>query len=365
MFKNLKNLLLLFCIAITFQAKASTMENIKVVIPYPPGSGPENVFRTLQAYGLKRNINFIPEFKPGAKGLIGAEYATTQPKDGKTLLLTVTSDLTYKAPVKRVDYTDFIPVAALCSTHMYLVANKKFPANNLTQLVDMLKRDSQSTTIVSATVKQDTVLKEIFNNAGVKEEELRLVPFNATQGVTAVVSGHVDVGLWPGVMLKSSIDSGNLKVLASLVPNNEIDAGKNIQSIFPAGRLRTDGFAVFLPKGVNPRMVKFWQDFIDDFKQDSETNAAFVSKYFHMFNGKGPAELEDIIKQQLMSVDKFSLTFRQQQIARLIINRGLSNEQIADTLNISEATVKLHAGLVYKKYGVKNRNQLIAVSHIG
>jgi tripartite-type tricarboxylate transporter receptor subunit TctC len=361
----LKKLILLFLVAISFQAKASNMENIKVVVPYPAGSGPDNVFRILQAYGIKRNINFIPEFKPGAHGLIGAEYATKQPADGKTLMLTITSDLTSKVPIKRVDYTDFIPVAALCSTHMYLVANKKFPANNLTQLVEMLKKDSQAVSIVSATVKQEVVLKETFSSLGVKEEELRLVPFPAMQGISAVVGGHVDIGLWPASMVKVSIDSGNVKVIASLLENKEIDVGKNLEYMYLANRGGTDGFGIFLPKGSSPQMVKFWQDFIDDFKQDNEVKATFLSKYFQMFKGKGPAEIETMIKEQIMSVDKFSLTFRQNQIARLIINRGLSNEQIADALDLSEATVKLHAGLVYKKYGVKNRNQLIAVSHIG
>lgn len=89
-----------------------------------------------------------------------------------------------------------------------------------------------------------------------------------------------------------------------------------------------------------------------------------MNRYFQLFKGKGSTELDAVIKKQLMSNDKYSLTFRQQQIASLIVNRGLTNEQIADTLNLSEATVKLHAGLVFKKAGVKNRLQLIAIDKV-
>jgi tripartite-type tricarboxylate transporter receptor subunit TctC len=365
MLKILKSFVLLFCIAISPQLRANTMENIKVVVPYAAGSGADNVFRTLQAYGLKRNINFVPEFKPGANGLIGAEYAASQAKDGRTLMLTVTSDLTNKAPVKKVDYTDFIPISILCSTHMYLVASKKFPANNLTQLVDILKRDSQAAAIASTTYRQNVVIKETFSNLGVQAEDLRLINFPAMQGISAIAGGHVDVGIWPATLIKPSIDSGNVKVMAALVQNEEIDSGKNFEYMYPADRAGTDGFGIFLPKGASLQMVKFWQDFIDDFKQDKEVNEMFIARYFHMFKKKGSAEINDIIKQQIMSVDKFSLTFRQQQIAKLIIDRGLSNEQIADTLNISESTVKLHAGIVYKKYGVRNRNQLVAMRDFG
>ena len=52
------------------------------------------------------------------------------------------------------------------------------------------------------------------------------------------------------------------------------------------------------------------------------------------------------------------LTARQEQVLRLICNRGASNKSIAKLLNISESTVKLHITAVLKKYGVRNRTQL-------
>lgn len=52
------------------------------------------------------------------------------------------------------------------------------------------------------------------------------------------------------------------------------------------------------------------------------------------------------------------LTARQSQILHIIQNRGASNKTIARMLNLSESTVKLHVGSIFKKYGVKNRTQL-------
>jgi DNA-binding CsgD family transcriptional regulator len=54
-----------------------------------------------------------------------------------------------------------------------------------------------------------------------------------------------------------------------------------------------------------------------------------------------------------------NLTFRQHQIMTMICTQGMTNYQIARRLSLSEATVKMHIGLVLKKYGVKNRSQLI------
>lgn len=52
------------------------------------------------------------------------------------------------------------------------------------------------------------------------------------------------------------------------------------------------------------------------------------------------------------------LTPRQQEIADLLAHRGLSNKQIAKSLNITESAVKLHVGSILKKYKLRNRTQL-------
>lgn len=57
------------------------------------------------------------------------------------------------------------------------------------------------------------------------------------------------------------------------------------------------------------------------------------------------------------------LTPRQSQIFSIIVTRGCSNKTIAKMLNISESTVKLHMGAILKKYGAKNRTQLVAFSN--
>ena len=60
-----------------------------------------------------------------------------------------------------------------------------------------------------------------------------------------------------------------------------------------------------------------------------------------------------------------SLTDRQYEIFTLVAKRGLSNKKIAETLNITEDTVKAHVGAVLKKYGVRNRTQLALANRTG
>lgn len=69
-------------------------------------------------------------------------------------------------------------------------------------------------------------------------------------------------------------------------------------------------------------------------------------------------------KKIVANVDNVTLTARQEQVFRLIIERGASNKAIAKSIGISESTVKLHLTEIFKKYGVKNRTQLAVFSHV-
>lgn len=65
--------------------------------------------------------------------------------------------------------------------------------------------------------------------------------------------------------------------------------------------------------------------------------------------------------QNLDTQDEISLklTPRQSQVLKLICHRGLSNKAIGNILKISESTVKIHTSAILKRYGVKNRTQLV------
>lgn len=56
---------------------------------------------------------------------------------------------------------------------------------------------------------------------------------------------------------------------------------------------------------------------------------------------------------------EIKLTQRQQQVFNIVTQRGCSNKHLAKIMGLSESTVKLHLSHIFKKYGVKNRSQLI------
>jgi DNA-binding CsgD family transcriptional regulator len=178
------------------------------------------------------------------------------------------------------------------------------------------------------------------------------------------MGGHVDIGLWPSGLIKSAVDSKRVKVLAAYKRNDEIDRGKDLEIMTEVSKFdKPDGYGIFLPPGAGPAVVAYWSKFIDDFKKDPVANQEYLNQHCAVYKNPGRRDLIDMIKTGTVSHNnQFDLSFRQQQIADLIINRGLTNAQIAQTLKITEGTVKLHTGILFKKVGVQSRTQLASLS---
>ena len=70
-------------------AAAQDSSTIRVVLPFGPGSGTDNVARPLfEEVGRELNQTAVIDNRPGANGFLAAEFVARAPADGKTLLFT-------------------------------------------------------------------------------------------------------------------------------------------------------------------------------------------------------------------------------------------------------------------------------------
>ena len=72
-------------------------------------------------------------------------------------------------------------------------------------------------------------------------------------------------------------------------------------------------------------------------------------------------EIHDVARKQHLEPKEFRLTQRQLQVLDLI-SKGHSNKVIADYLDISEQTVKIHINLLFKELRVFNRTQAVLMA---
>lgn len=85
--------------------------------------------------------------------------------------------------------------------------------------------------------------------------------------------------------------------------------------------------------------------------------------------GQGTARMDDEVpvppRKISVRPEEIGLTERQAQVLCLMV-RGLSNRDIAEQLDLSEGTVKIHVTAVFKALGVSSRTQaLVSVARYG
>ena len=131
----------------TSWSSAQDSGTIRVVLPFGPGSGTDNVARPLfEEVGRELNQTAVIDNRPGANGFLAAEFVARAPADGKTLL--VTSNTTHASnPVlfKKLPYDpvkDFKPIAMVLTAPYVLIVRKDMPVRNVNELAAWIKANS-------------------------------------------------------------------------------------------------------------------------------------------------------------------------------------------------------------------------------
>jgi tripartite-type tricarboxylate transporter receptor subunit TctC len=133
-----------FCSSI--QAQQYPTKPVKVVIPYPPGSTPDIVGRTL-ATRLQEALGqpFIVDNRTGAGGNIGADAVAKSAADGYTLLIGINGPAAInKFLYKNLDYDsdrDLMPISLLASAPQLLVVTPSVEANDFKALIAYAKKN--------------------------------------------------------------------------------------------------------------------------------------------------------------------------------------------------------------------------------
>src|SRR5262245_12398182 len=120
-------------------AWSQTPASFKIVVPYPPASGPDILSRLMaeQIGRTQGGPTVVVENRPGGGTLIGTEAVARAAPDGGTVLLVANSFVVNPA-LKKLSYdpvTSFEPVCYLAATPIVLVVNGNSPYRSVADLV--------------------------------------------------------------------------------------------------------------------------------------------------------------------------------------------------------------------------------------
>lgn len=185
---------------------------IRLIIPFTPGGGTDNLSRLVgNKLAEKNRWSIVMENKAGASGTIGIGEAVKAKPDGYTIVMGQADNLAV-APLlnKAVTYDpqkDLRPVAHVADVPIILITSASKPYKTLAELVAAAKANPGSITFASAgagTVSH--LMGELFAaTAGI---DIRHVPYKGSAPALAdVLGGHVD-------LMTSSVSSAVAQIKA-------------------------------------------------------------------------------------------------------------------------------------------------------
>ncbi len=217
--KIIKITLFLSCLFV-HHVHAETFPNkpVRILVGFPPGGMADIVARTLsERLAVQWKQSVIVDNRPGAAGTIAADLLVKAPADGHTILVVLTNHVILAAIKPKLPFDvlkDFAPVTFVGDSPLLIMANPKFPANNLNELTTLAK--SKPGTITYSTPGEGTVhhlsTELLSGNLGIK---MIHVPYiGGAPAMMDAMSGVVDLNLGSPSQALQQIESGKLKPLA-------------------------------------------------------------------------------------------------------------------------------------------------------
>lgn len=271
---------------------------IKIIAPFPPGTGPDaNTREIAQELTKVLGQSVVVENRPGASTMIGMEVGAKATPDGYTLVMGSTTSMsvvphTYSSKVPYKVERDYVPISIVGLLNTALTANSNLPEKNAKELIDRLKRQPGSITAATSGIGSYSHLAgEWFaSSAGVK---IDFVPYNTTSPYSDLVAGQVNIIFDALPAAIGNVRAGKLKILA-LTGKTRHPNFPDIPTFAEAGLpdyAPTAWIGLFAPAGTpapiiaklseamqkaaaqNPELIARWRSFGGDLK--AQTTAEF------------------------------------------------------------------------------------------
>lgn len=203
--------------AFALEARAQASHNFKIVVPYPPASGPDILSRLMaEQIGKMQGATVVIENRPGGGTMIGTEAVARAAPDGRTVLLVANSFVVNPAlKPQSYDVTgSFDPVCYLAATPMVLVVQGSSPYKSLKDLLTAAREKPGALSLGAAPASSLHVAFEVVRRSA--NINMTFVPFPGTApAINTLMGGHVTAVFADYPTVVGHLKSGTLRGLVT------------------------------------------------------------------------------------------------------------------------------------------------------
>lgn len=240
-------------------ASLAASDNIRMIVPYAPGSGTDITARLL-AEKLVLGPPVLVDNRPGAFSTLGTAMAARAAPDGDTMLLVgstaITSGPFLMSSVSYDPLRDLIPVYQTATSPLTLYVSTRSPYQTVEQFIEDARRQPGRLNY-SAHNANNMLAMELFKQSfGLHVE---YIPYNSgPQALTDLVSGVVDVMFNDIAGSESLVAAGHIRPLAimSKQRSSRLPDTPTLQEAGYDGYVVEPWNGIFFPAGTPDEVVR-------------------------------------------------------------------------------------------------------------
>jgi tripartite-type tricarboxylate transporter receptor subunit TctC len=261
---KLKKILLAALMATPLLGLAQSYPNkpVRIMVGANAGGGTDIIARMLaEKMGEAFKGSFVVENKPGASNTIAADLTAKAPADGHTLLVATNTGQAIAPHLIKLGFDpikDLTPVGLIVTVPNVLVVGANVPANNVAELVSLMKAKPNDFKYASSGVgSTQHIAGEGFNlAAGVKSIH---VPYRgSSQAHLDIIGGNVQIMFDTTSSAMGQIKAGKFKPLAltTATRSSELPQVPTLAEAGVSGFEMSTWYGMFVTSGTPPEVTQ-------------------------------------------------------------------------------------------------------------
>jgi tripartite-type tricarboxylate transporter receptor subunit TctC len=277
---------------------------IQFVVPYTPGTTGDMLARLLgQKIAQRWNVPVVVDNKAGASGIIGTETVAKAPPDGYTFLFAATSHGTLGAINPKLPFDSiksFTPVSLLGTSAMTLVINNKFPANNVREFVEEIRKQPGKFNYASpGTGGIQHLAMELFKQE--TNTNMLHVPYKGSAGaLNDLVAGHVQATV-VSVQTATVLTTGGKMRMLAVMGRERVPTFAQVPTLIELGYGNMNvetWYGVFAPVGTPSALIARMNNEISYLLTLPDVKEAMAKQGLDPAGGK-PERLDTLLRSEV------------------------------------------------------------------